>query len=203
MTAITLSRRALLCGAAISAVAIAAPVIPAAVAIADPVPAAPALKAFVVGTPGEYDWQQFFARTAEEAFEEWCQEKERAGYEAPDFDPDYVLRVEDWDGRDPASISPADWIDVGMGYCCERCGYETHPDCGCLVVAGEVVCEECQTPADRAAAAPDDFLDELVNRLSEEDTAEVRAWLEAERCWDIVRGDLWPQALAQAVEVAA
>lgn len=197
-----LSRRSLLAGVAASAAIAALPDIPA-MATAFEVTPTPALKAFAVGTPGEYDWQSFFARSAEEAFEDWCRERFDEGYEAPDFDPDYVLRVEAWDGRDLDTIAPADWIAVGMGYCCERCGYETHPDCGCRVVAGEVVCDECLTTADRVIADPDDFVDDLVNRLCGDEEAEVRAWLEAEGCWATVKDDLWPRALAELAKVPA
>lgn len=197
-----LSRRSLLAGVAASAAIAVLPGIPGMAALGVPVetPSIP-LKAFVVGTPGEYDWQSFFARSAEEAFEAWC--SERREDQALSFDASYVRRVAAWDGRDLDTITPADWIAVGMGHCCERCGYETHSDCGCRVVAGEVVCDECLTTVDRVISDPDDFVDDLVNRLVDEDEAKVRAWLEVEGCWDVVKDDLWPRALAEVSKVSA
>ena len=38
---------------------------------------------------------------------------------------------------------------------------------------------------------------------SDEDEAEVRAWLQVEGCWGVVKDDLWPRALAEVSKVPA
>lgn len=145
-----LTRRSLFCGVAASALVAGMPAIPAISAVvAQPVP----LKAFIVGTPGEYDWQHYIARTAEEAFAYWREERADEDEEAEKwvFDPDSVQRVEEWDGRSYSSIKPADWFRAGLGHICDRCGYETHPDFGGVIICEEVVCADCLTSADYAA----------------------------------------------------
>ncbi|PWJ81570.1 hypothetical protein C7441_110102 [Pseudaminobacter salicylatoxidans] len=168
-----------------------------------PIPAAaetPSLLAYVVGTPGEYDWQTFFARSAEEAFAEWVADQ---GYDEeydPTFDPDFVTRVPIWDGRNPNSICPADWFEANLGHCCERCGCETHPDCGGQVVEGEVVCEECLTLADRVEINPNDVVEDLGNRIACDGADKVRVRLEHRKEWEDLPPELWDRAIAFAAE---
>jgi len=191
----SLSRRAFLLGASSSALAAALPA-PAfsAMSIGIDLSKGPDLMAFAVGTPGEYDWQAIFARTPEEAFREWACDRDW-GDEPAVFDEEYVQRVEAWDGL--RRVAPANWFDAGLGHCCERCGYETHPDFGGKIVAGEVVCEDCLTIVDRAACDPDDVVEDLANRIADEGGAEVRTWCEEHGCWDAV-APLWPRAVAMA-----
>lgn len=199
MEAPLLTRRALLGSVAASAVVAALPVVPLVALSAEPV--APVLQAFVVGTPGEFDWHSYLARSAEEAFGYWVEERGE-DYDWT-FDPDYVQRVEAWDGRDPGSITPADWLRVNLGHCCERCGYETHADAGARIVCEEVVCDDCLTFADIVATDADEAFDEILNRLDDEGEEETKAWLEVKKCWDAVKDDLWPRAIAKLAEVAA
>jgi hypothetical protein len=155
------------------------------------------LMAYAVGTPGEYDWQAIKAFSPEEAFREWVISRWGDDKDAPAFDPEYVTRVEKWDGI--KAVSPADWFDADFGHCCERCGYETHPDMGGRVVAGDVVCEECLTISDRALVDPDDVVEDLANRIADDGAASVRDDLVARGEWQSV-ADLWPRAVAASEE---
>jgi len=192
-----LSRRAFLFSASATALAAA---MPASLSVAAPVAAGvdlstkPDLLAFAVGTPGEFDWQAIHARTAEDAFREWAFSRWGDDEDAPEFDPEFVMRVEKWDTLE--SIRPADWLAVDLGHCCERCGYETHHDAGARIVAGEVVCEECLTLADRVAIDPDDVVEDLANRIADEGEADVRDWLERQKA--SVPDDLWQRAVRES-----
>lgn len=189
----SVSRRSFLLG---TSAALLVPTFPFAPAMATPVAARPALLAYAVGTPGEYDWQAIFARSPEDAFQEWVWSYHGDDDDAPKFDPDFVYRVSAWDGK--ASISPADWLNADMGHCCERCSYETDSDSGGRVVAGEVVCEECLTIGDRCECDPDDVVEDLADRIASKGEEEVKAWLV--RCgWgDEVPDDIWQRAVAAA-----
>lgn len=192
-----ISRRGFLLGVSSAAVAAALPtaVLPSApVMIGVDMAAGPDLVAFAVGTPGEYDWISVFARSAEEAWTEWC---DQHWYEPDErrFDPDFVMRVEGWDHL--STITSADWLRVGLGHVCDRCGYETHPDIGARVVVGDVVCEECLTLADRASIDPDDVVEDLANRIADEGAGSVRDDLEVRGAWPAV-AHLWSRALEAA-----
>ncbi len=158
--------------------------------------AGPDLMAYAVGTPGEFDWQPIFARSPQEALRTYL--FEHRGYDAAEvaefgFDPDYVSRVETWDRL--SNIRGADWYDAGLGYCCERCGCESHAESGGRVVAGEVVCESCLTLDDRATIDPDDVIEDLANRIADDGIDDVRDWLVTRGHWAAVEA-LWPQAIA-------
>lgn len=193
----TLSRRSFLVS---SAAAILAPALPslttaAPVTVGVDLAAKPDLLAFVIGTPGEYDWQTCFASTAEEAFEEWVWQSVHEPGDVS-FDPDYVRRIPEWDGRDPQTITGVDWFDANMGYCCGRCGYETHPELGGRAVRGEVLCEECLTLADRLAGAPDEVVEDLAERIACDGEDVARAWVARQRV-DLPAA-IWERALAEA-----
>lgn len=193
-----LSRRAFLLSAPAVAIAATLPLPAAAAPMATgKLAAMPELFAYAVGTPGEFDWQAIWARTPEEAFREWF--TGRHGYDPDDpdaltYDPEYVERVEKWDGLE--TVSGADWFAAGKGYCCERCGYETYADIGGRVVAGEVVCETCLTFADRIAVDPDDVVEDLANRIADEGESETRAWLDLQKI--AIPDELWLRAVAEA-----
>lgn len=201
ISTLALSRRAFLTSVC------AATILPALPTVSIATPAAPAARAllpmFAVGTPGEYDWQAYSARTAEEAFKEWVaehygDEDEGEDDNRPHFDPDYVQRVAQWDGKRPSELSPADWIDANMGHCCERCDCETHANMGAHVVAGEVVCADCLTLADKIEVNEDDALDELTNLISDTSPDEVRQALTERGDWQAIPTDLWQRAVIQA-----
>jgi hypothetical protein len=155
---------------------------------------------WAVGTPGEYDWHAFPARTAEEAFRKWRDYVAEDDEDEHTFDPEFVQRVTQWDGKKPNELGPADWFAANMGHCCERCGYETSPDqCG-RVINGEVVCEECLTITDRAIDDPDALVEDLANRICDQGEDDARAMIEKEGGWLAVKDDIWPKALVIARE---
>ncbi|EHK56833.1 hypothetical protein [Allomesorhizobium alhagi] len=190
---LALSRRSFLASASAAAVVATMPAGGAALAASPASAPAAVLPAFVVGTPGEYDWHAYVAENAEQAFRMWVQDR---GDDECEFDPEFVTRMPAWDGRDPDTIRPADWLRADLGHCCERCGYETHSDSGAQIVAGEVVCEECLTFADRVLCDPEDALDDLINRIADEGEEDTREWLEGAGHWRLAEADLWPKALA-------
>lgn len=149
-----LSRRELLVGAAAVAAAANIPAI-----IPSPA-AAPALPAWVVGTPGEFDWQFQVGRTAEEAIRNYvCEIVGGDGCEEandPDCDCEWCYKIKSveaerkpmWDGKREDEIAPGDWIRSGTGHTCSRCSYETFPEEGGHGIGREAVCSECMTLAD-------------------------------------------------------
>ena len=165
---LSLNRRSFLqASAAVVATAVAA--IPAATAASASMPP---LHVWTVGTAGEYDWFPVHAATEAEARAEWlsengfggiCEIVEAGAAANAECDCDYcrkasgldVGRVEQWDGRPLDQITPADWLTIGMGHTCSRCGYETHEDCGGRAIGKEAVCEECMTPQDWDIVDPD------------------------------------------------
>jgi hypothetical protein len=147
-----LSRRELLIGAvAVAAVAN----IPALQALAAP---AEALPAWVVGTPGEFDWQHVTGRTAEDAIRNFvCEQVGGDGCEEggePDCDCEWCYTIGGleaerkpmWDGK--RDVTPGDWLRSGTGHVCSRCGYETFREEGGHGVGDEAVCAECMELAD-------------------------------------------------------
>ena len=168
-----LSRRDLLIGAAAVAAVANIPTLPAMAASAEVIPA------WVVGTPGEFDWQHIIARTEEEARRFFAAEVvggetacEEGG--ADDCDCEFCQsfngveaeRKPMWDGKSYDGITPGDWLRSGTGHICSRCSYETFREEGGHGVGNEAVCEECMTLADwdivdpgRAAEIREDALD--------------------------------------------
>lgn len=161
-------REALKLGAASIAATVAAPAAFVDEAIATP---APRLPAFVVGTPGEFDWIFVRAATAEAAKRAWldenghchkdhCEADECAckGWDEADacehcFAPDIdAERAESLDEVD--NPTPGDWIRAGFGHTCSRCSYETCGDAGGQGVGDEAVCGDCMTLDDWDAIDP-------------------------------------------------
>lgn len=168
------------------------PALPAPTQVGVDVASGPDLLAFTVGTPGEFDWQVVFARSAREALLKGMPEvfrrynRETHRWEMPpdaeiDVDgyEDHFERVSAWDNRDPASITPADWLRIGFGYSCDRCGEPACQDSG-LILGDVIICEDCTTFADRVGAGDWDWIeDELANRIeSAADLPEARGQLE-------------------------
>lgn len=147
-----LNRREFLAASAASA---AVATIPASATVALP---QPPMLAWIVGTPGEYDWQHVVGRTAEDAIKNFvCEQIGGDGCEeggAPDCDCEWCYTINGleaerkaaWDGKE--SVSAGDWIRSGVGHICSRCGYETSPDEGGRGLGDEAVCEECMTLVD-------------------------------------------------------
>jgi hypothetical protein len=137
----------------------------AAVAAAIPAQAAApvsqaATPAWIVGTPGEYNWQAIFAKTEEEAIRLWVEEETglegcERGEASDDCDCEFCCslysdldaeRVKEFDGK--TDITPGDWLSAGKGHICSRCGYETSRDEGGKAIGKEAVCSDCMTLAD-------------------------------------------------------
>jgi hypothetical protein len=130
-------------------------------------PVAAPLPAWTVGTSGEFDWQMVRALTEKDARLLWASDFtgddacEDGGPPKDDCECDLcskfrcaeVNRVEQWDSLD--EVKPADWLRVGFGHVCSRCGYETFREEGGKAVGDEAVCEECMTVEDWDAVDPE------------------------------------------------
>lgn len=151
-----LTRRAALALGAAAAAVTALPDIP----FAEATQPKPPLPAWVVGSPGEYNWQFVRGATEAEAKLEWVQlhcgfDKCEEGNADADCDCEFCFNYRDldterlkaWDNR-PGEPSSGDWIRAGLGSFCSRCGEECHPDDGSKGVNDEAVCSECMTLAD-------------------------------------------------------
>jgi hypothetical protein len=158
-----LSRRDILVGAAAIAATASIPTLPA---IAESATVAKdVIPAWIVGTPGEFDWQHVGGRTAEEAIRNFvCETVGGDGCEEgnePDCDCEWCYaiigleaeRKPMWDGK--SDVTPGDWLRSGTGHVCSRCSYETFPEEGGHPVGDEAVCEECMTLADWDIADPE------------------------------------------------
>lgn len=153
-----ISRREVLLGTAAAVAATALPTMPA---IAAPSPEI--LPAWVVGTPGEFNWQHIVARTAEEAERifraEWCDDSCEGEEDAPCGECDFCTLDVDherkpmWDGK--SDVTPGDWLRSGTGHICSRCSYETFPQEGGHGVGDEAVCADCMTLADWDVVDPE------------------------------------------------
>ncbi len=164
-----LSRRELLVGAAAVAAVANIPPLPAIAARAEILPA------WVVGTPGEFDWQHMVGRTAEEAIHNFvCEQVGGDGCEEgspDDCDCEWCFTIGSleaerkpmWDGKQ--SVTPGDWIRSGTGHICSRCSYETFPQEGGYGVGDEAVCEECMTLADWDIVDPERATELRADRL--------------------------------------
>lgn len=192
-----MNRRGFLLSASAAAISAAMPLQSLAAPLAAvAAPKAPLL-AFVVGTPGEYDWQTIWARSAEGAFKAWAGEQDEDDDEIV-FDEEYVQRVPAWDALKDSEITPAHWFAANMGHICDRCGTETHPDFGGLAVGSTVVCEECATFADQVIGDPERAVELLADRIFDDGENVVRDWLIENGDWAAVEPVLWAKALAEA-----
>ncbi len=127
---------------------------------------------WIVGTPGEADWQPVRALSFDEArrfraIEEWgeCEAEDEprhrdehgvcqcdycsrlAGYEA--------RRQEAWDDKKADDVTDADWFRARMDAHCSRCMDHADPEYGGAIVADQVICEDCMTIADWEQVDPE------------------------------------------------
>lgn len=164
-------RQALKLGAA----AVAASALPTATSIVESIAAPetrPLLPAFVVGTPGEYDWEFIRAATEDEAIIQWLEQSKIAVTDECEAE---TCRCKDWRSATACehfgqpdieanraealdaieNPTPGDWMRAGFGYECSRCRHETHADDGGRGVGDEAVCEDCMTLADWEIVDPE------------------------------------------------
>jgi hypothetical protein len=147
--------------------AVAAAAMPTSLAAAPITEAAkPELVAWMVGTPGEFDWQMIRARTYQEAIREFaCEAVGGEGCEDDEAGPDgcgdcefcYAMGAEAerqpaWDGKD--HVTSADWLRAGMGTICARCRDEVYVEDNGLIVGDSGIHEGCMTLADWDIADP-------------------------------------------------
>jgi hypothetical protein len=128
---------------------------------------AKAAPVWLVGTPGEYDWQVVRADTELEAkigwLSDWIGSDECENgtpiSEACDCEVCSQIggidaeRKPQLDGKQ--EITPGDWLRVGSGHICSRCSYETYADSGGHAVGPEAVCEDCMTTDDWEIVDPE------------------------------------------------
>lgn len=150
----SLSRRSFLLG---TTAAVATSVLPVSAATAPPLwgpetlNASPikALRSFVVGIPGDYNWQYIRARTAEGAWEKWCYDNDYVevdddGQEAiPDMALDNVIAIPEFDGRE--RISNADWLTLRFETTCEKCETALCTQADATIDNGVLYCRDCTT----------------------------------------------------------
>lgn len=136
-----LTKRRFLAGASgIAMTAIAAPQIITGIAEAVSAPK-PLIPMWAVGTPGEFNWQAIRAATEDEAIRFW---RDDNGDDDDELDI-LAERKPAWDSiKHP---SAGDWLRVGMGHTCSRCGYGTSADEGGNAIGNEAVCHDCMTSA--------------------------------------------------------
>lgn len=153
-----LTRRDALKLATAAAAATALPSIPFAAPAA---PVAALEPAWIVGTPGEYNWQFMRGLTEEAARLAYVQEEtgldkcEDGGSDPDDCDCEFCChfrdvegsRVKEWDNR-PGTPNAGDWLRAGFGHICSRCSYETSREEGGRAVNDNAVCSDCMTLAD-------------------------------------------------------
>ncbi|MEO1222173.1 MAG: hypothetical protein AAFY42_12615 [Pseudomonadota bacterium] len=118
------------------------------------------LKAYAVGTSGEFNWRAIYARSAEEAEKIWLEEAGIDFEDAPDLDHE---RHKSWDDK---SVVEGDesWFEAGYGSFCDRCSYECFPDDGTQWVAGKSICQDCLTLDDYRICDPEHYR-ELIEEL--------------------------------------
>lgn len=164
---------------------------------ADIIASAPPLtKMWIAGTPGEFDWHPFSASSAEEAFAKWCDHSEYPVDSRPVFDAKAVQRVSAWDGRNPEQITPADWIRRGLGHGCDRCQSEVMADCA-TVVAGDVVCHECMSYAERIEDDENSGMEHLVELIDDMGPEEAKSYLIQHDDFDAIGLERWEAACAE------
>jgi hypothetical protein len=159
-----MNRRELL---ALSAAAVATAAVPLVGAESVVATASQPLPVWLVGEPGEFNWQAIRAKTAEEARKWWACEHvgfddcEQGGEIKANCDCELCIAFNSADAdRKPQldslnEITPGDWLRVGSGHVCSRCSYETFPDEGGKAVGNEAVCADCMTLADWDIVDPD------------------------------------------------
>ncbi|MGH0229594.1 hypothetical protein NKZ03_26250 [Sinorhizobium meliloti] len=203
-----ISRRTLLVSASAAAIVPALPKIalPAPITAVEAVK--PATTIWVGGHNGEFDWQPINAETRQEAMRELI-----ASWEGiPDGEVteedlarhDLCLeRADSMDGLQVDEIKPYDWVNAGLGACCDRCGGECFAPDGARAINGQAICEECLTIPDLLDS--DQYDQELAKeRLTEWlmnhdcDEASVRKQMSRDFDPDLIPVDLWQKCLADA-----
>lgn len=172
-----LTRRFVLAAGAVAAASAAVARIPPGPPTAAPAPTAPPPPpkvAWVVGTPGEYDWEVVRAPTRERALEIWledsgwepeCEVECPPGEDPETWEPETLTqcvcgkclmpdveadRVTAFDSiRNP---TPGDWIRANIGHTCSRCREEASPGDGAIAIGDDCICPHCQTREEKAAA---------------------------------------------------
>jgi hypothetical protein len=202
-----LSRRMFLASSSAIAAAHLLPTLPASADQAATA-AKPATKIWVGGHDGEFDWQPFNANTREEAIRQLFNSWE--GVPPGDITEDILAehglclqRAETMDGLQVDEIKGHNWIDAGLGCCCDRCGSECFAPDGARSINGEAICEECLTIADLLDS------DEYDRRVAEErltewlmdhdcDEVSVREQMSSNFDPDLIPVDIWQKCLAEA-----
>ncbi len=181
-----MNRREFLAGTSAVALAAAMPVMAAPGFVGLDLARGPDLVAWAVGTQGEYDWAWHLApdeRTARLAWvadfvgDDRC---ESGGDPKDDCDCDVCCnfrsadaqRIPEWDGK---KVKPPDWLAVGMGHLCSRCGHETSREDGGHAVADEVVCEDCMKLADWDVVDPERAAEMRAELADEEEETNAAA----------------------------
>lgn len=192
-----LSRRAFLASTAAIALTPAIPKLSIAAPVAQAVE--PATTIWVGGTPGEFDWQPFHARSRDDALRQLCH------YHGLDSETEAnqlaLERAPKMDGLHPDEIKGHHWIKAGFGSLCSRCDGECDGSDGAVAIDTEVICEECLTLADRLALGYDDEVEErLIELMMDEDCDEaaVREVLNRDMDVDAIPATMWTKCLAEA-----
>jgi hypothetical protein len=159
-----MDRRAFLQSVAAAAAVTAIPPVPS-IASIPPAASAPKNVAWAVGTWGERDWTDIFAPDEATAKKFWAEENfgDCECGKPGDDEPDYVCdgcsadlgvsRVPEWDGAPPNKN--VDWLNVGIGTICDRCGDEVDPNCDGHAVGDQAVCSYCMERADWEIVDPE------------------------------------------------
>lgn len=137
----------------------------AGVSVVAPTNDVPKLLAFIVGTPGESNWECVHAASESEALLQYVSDNcglnscadsggaDECECEFCEAMRNYdVDRVKQFDGVE--APARADWIRAGLGSLCERCDYETD-NSSCEIIDGCVVCHECMKYEDWLIADPE------------------------------------------------
>lgn len=132
--------------------------------------AATAFPAWAVGTPREYDWSVFHARSADAAKAMWC---DRQGWHDP---LEIVHALEKIEARDVSAMIGTHTAEGERGTDAEQqvaMGWEVecerHLDLvssdfpGIYFVDGAVICADCIRPAELATVDPEGFVENYEN----------------------------------------
>jgi formylmethanofuran dehydrogenase subunit E len=93
------------------------------------------LKAYAVGTDGDFNWQAIYAENEEQAKYDWMKENTEYG------DP-MVERHPAWDKKKVVAGDNT-WFREGLGTICSKCGYETFIETGGKITRKGILCGDC------------------------------------------------------------
>lgn len=189
-----LTRRGVL---ALGAAAATAAAVPPALSLPVSAPTVkPATTIWVGGTDGEMDWHCFDAKSEADAMKQLLRY-----HDVPDGETRPYLQVQrapSMDGLRPREIGRADWIRARLGTLCDRCDDECFGDNNGRVIAGEVVCDECLTIADKLQVwRADDVEDELAEILIDQDGDLAAAKVHIGSSADVVTDEMWARVVAR------